>query len=228
MPLDAEAQRDPHVLRLRLRLRGARWRCRPTCRRSAPQGRLHASPAARPTASPSTSAACSGCSSATRCATTWRSTPTCGLFAARRRAAREAHPRVVREHRALRRAAPRDGAERVPGDEAQGDAAPAAGLSAAHRRPVPQTQRHAGLRCSSSARDAVGERRRTARPRRRDVQHARSVMMRLTTPTPVSGSVHCGQDLEVDRAVLLASRRAPSARPRARRRRRGPSRRPCP
>ena len=28
--------------------------------------------------------------------------------------------------------------------------------------------------------------------------------MRLTTPTPVSGSVHVGQDLEVDRAVLLA------------------------
>ena len=34
----------------------------------------------------------------------------------------------------------------------------------------------------------------------------RSVMIRLTTPTPVSGRLHSGQDLQVDRAVLLLGR----------------------
>ena len=42
-------------------------------------------------------------------------------------------PRVVREHRALRRPAPRDGAERVPRHEAEGNAPPAAGLAAPGR-----------------------------------------------------------------------------------------------
>ena len=45
----------------------------------------------------------------------------------------------------------------VPGDEAQGDAAPAAKLSAAPRRPS-SAQRNAGLRLQLLARHAVGER----------------------------------------------------------------------
>ena len=77
VPVDAEAQRRPHVVCVRLRLRGPRGDADLPGDGRARQGRLHASSAASRRQARLHQAACAACSSATRCATTWRSTPTC-------------------------------------------------------------------------------------------------------------------------------------------------------
>jgi len=83
------------------------------------------------------------------------------------------------------------------------------------------------LACSSS-RVTPGAVSTTLRPCGVTSSTARSVMMRSTTPTPVSGKRAVRQDLEVNRAIFLLGHMLHQHDHALRRRPPGPWRRPCP